>query len=116
MSHDGLEFDRSDDRSQANSSVLFERVNQYTRQLAIWKVKKSIPTHQKIKISKAIETRAKQGKSSTVLHNGMDENHKIRRHMKKRARNAVSMQTGITSGPFDLDNLSGHALQCGNRV
>jgi hypothetical protein len=79
-------------------------------------VKRALPTKQKVKISKALETRAQQGKSSVVLHNGKLENHKIRRFMKERAREDISIWTSISNGVIDIENLSGHALQCGNRV
>jgi hypothetical protein len=97
-------------------TLRLQSANQYKRQFAIWNVKKSIPTKQKIRISKTMETRAKQGKSSVVLHNGKDQDHKMRRFFKERARGDVSLQACINSGSFDIEDLSGHALQCGNRV
>jgi hypothetical protein len=36
--------------------------------------------------------------------------------MKEQARRDISIWTGISSGAIDIENLSGHALQCGNRV
>ncbi|KAH7313005.1 hypothetical protein BKA65DRAFT_600543 [Rhexocercosporidium sp. MPI-PUGE-AT-0058] len=91
-------------------------VNQYKRQFGIWKIKRAITTKQKVKISKAMETRAKQGKSSIVLHNGQVESRKIWRFMKERARENLSMWAGTGNQSFDIGDLSGHALQCGNKV
>lgn len=77
---------------------------------------RALPTKKKAKISKALETRAQQGKSSVVLHNGKVENQKIRRYMKEQMRRDISIWTSISNGTVDIENLSGHALQCGNRV
>jgi hypothetical protein len=77
---------------------------------------RALPTNKKAKISKALETRAQQGKSSVVLHNGKVEVQKIRRYLKERARREISIWTSMSNGTVDVGNLSGHALQCGNRV
>lgn len=77
---------------------------------------RALPTKKKAKISKALETRAQQGKSSVVLHNGKVEVQKIRRYMKEQARRDISIWTSISNMAVDIENLSGHALQCGNRV
>lgn len=77
---------------------------------------KALSTGKKTKISKALQTKAQQGKSSVVLHNGKVEVQKIRRHMKEQARRDMSKWTSISTVAVDIENLSGHALQCGNRV
>ncbi|KUJ20815.1 uncharacterized protein LY89DRAFT_779513 [Mollisia scopiformis] len=87
--------------------------NQYKRQFGAWNVKKALPTKKKIKISKEMETRAQQGKASMLLYNDKMENQKIRRYMKKQGRRDISIWT---SGAVDIENLTGHALQTGNRV
>ena len=89
---------------------------QYKRQFGIWNLKRALPTAKKEKISKALETRAQQGKSSVVLHKGKVEDQKVRRYMKEQARRDISIWTSISTGAVDVENLSGHALQCGNRV
>jgi hypothetical protein len=89
---------------------------QYKRQFGIWNLKRALPTTKKEKIMAALETRAQQGKSSVVRHQGKVEVKKVRRYMKEQARRDISIWTSISSGPVDVENLSGHALQCGNRV
>lgn len=94
----------------------YASVNQYKRQFGLWNLKKALPTKKKAKIRQTLETRAQQGKSSVVLHNGNVENRKMRRYMKEQARKDISIWVGISVGAVDLEELSGHALQCGNRV
>lgn len=91
-------------------------MNQYKRQFGIWNVKKAFPTKKKIKARQKIETRAQQGKDSVVMYNGKVENQKMRRYMKEQARRDISIWSGINDGAVDIEELSGHALQCGNRV
>ncbi|CZR53627.1 uncharacterized protein PAC_03507 [Phialocephala subalpina] len=94
----------------------YASVNQYKRQFGLWNVKRALPTKKKKKIRQDLETRAQQGKSSVVLHNGQVENKKMRRYMKEQTRKDMSLWTGISVEAVDLEELSGHALQCGNRV
>jgi hypothetical protein len=89
---------------------------QYKRQFGIWNLKRALPTAKKVKIMETLETRAQQGKPSVVKHQGKVEVQKVRRYMKEQARRDISIWTSISSGPVDVENLSGHALQCGNRV
>jgi hypothetical protein len=78
---------------------------------------RALPAKKKAKISKALETRAQQGKSSVVLHHGKEvEEKKIRRYIKERGRRQIVLGPSIGNGPIHIENLSGHALQCGNRV
>jgi hypothetical protein len=91
-------------------------VSQYKHQFGVWNVKKALPTKKKIKIRQEMETRAKQGKSSVLIYNGKDENPKMRRYMKEQARRDIAIRSGISDGAVDIEELSGHALQCGNRV
>jgi hypothetical protein len=91
--------------------------SQYKRQFGIWNITKALPTKKKAKISKVLETRAQQGKSSVVLQNGKEVEHKkMRRYMKEQGRREMAIWLSISNGPVDIENLSGHALQCGNRV
>jgi hypothetical protein len=90
--------------------------NQYKRQFGIWNLKRVLPTAKKEKISKVLETRAQQGKSSVVLHKGKVEVQKIRRYMKEQARRDISIFVNKSNEAVSVENLSGHALQCGNRV
>lgn len=97
--------------------VLYPRSEtQYKRQFGIWNLKRVLPTAKKEKISKLLETRAQQGKTSVVLHKGKVEGHRIRRHMKERARLGISIFANKSDEAVGIENLSGHALQCGNRV
>src|SRR5947207_6683156 len=90
--------------------------NQYKRQFGLWNMTRALPTKKKAKISKVLETRAQQGKSSVVLHNGKEvDTKKIRRYMKEQGRREISIWSSISTGAVDIENLSGHALQCGNR-
>lgn len=90
--------------------------NQYKRQFGIWKLKRALPATKKSKICETIVTRAQQEKSSMVRYNGKVEDQKIRRHLKEQIRRDKSMLWNISTDVIDIDNLSGHALQCGNRV
>jgi hypothetical protein len=90
--------------------------NQYKRQFGIWNLKRVLPTAKKEKISKLLETRAQQGKLSVVLHKGKVEVQKIRRYMKEQARLDISIFANKSNEDVAVENLSGHALQCGNRV
>lgn len=96
--------------------ALFDSETQYKRQFGIWNLKRALSTTKKEKIMAALETRAQQGKLSVVRHQGKVEVQKVRRYMKEQSRRDVSIWTRISSEPVDLENLSGHALQCGNRV
>jgi hypothetical protein len=96
--------------------VLFDSETQYKRQFGIWNLKRALSTTKKEKIMAALETRAQQGKLSVVRHQGKVEVQKVRRYMKEQSRRDMSIWTRISSEPVDLENLSGHALQCGNRV
>ena len=51
-----------------------------------------------------------------VLHKGKVEVQKIRRYMKEQARRDISMWKITSDMAIEVENLSGHALQCGNRV
>ncbi len=90
--------------------------SQYKRQFGLWKMKRALPAKKKAKIGEALETRAQQGKSSVVLHHGKVEVEKVRRYLKEQARRDISIWTSISSGAVDIENMTGHALQCGNRV
>ena len=70
----------------------------------------------KDKICKTLVTRAQQEKSSMVMHNGKVEVQKIRRHLKEQVRREKSMLWSIGNEATDIESLSGHALQCGNRM
>jgi len=85
---------------------------QYKRQFGIWNLKRALSTKEKEKIAAKLETRAQQGKPSVVRRQGEDQNQKMRRYMKEQRR----IRTSISSEPVDVENLFGHALQCGNRV
>ncbi|KAH8779124.1 hypothetical protein F5882DRAFT_297741 [Hyaloscypha sp. PMI_1271] len=89
---------------------------QYKRQFGIWSLKRALSTTKKEKITAALETRAQQGKLSVARHQGKVEIQKIRRYMKEQTRRDISIRTSISSEPVDVENLFGHALQCGNRV
>ncbi|KAH8656006.1 hypothetical protein BGZ60DRAFT_567862 [Tricladium varicosporioides] len=90
---------------------------QYKRQFGLWNIKRALTSKKKARISKVLETRAQQGKSSVVLHNGREvDNEKIRRHLKEEARRDIFLSSTINSGAVSIDDLFGHALQCGNRV
>jgi hypothetical protein len=79
-------------------------------------MKKAIPTKKKEKICRELETRAQQGKSSVVLHKGRAESQKIRRYLKERTRQKISVPPRFSVGIVDAGYLSGHALQFGNKV
>lgn len=89
---------------------------QYKRRFGIWNLKRALSTTKKEKITAVLETRAQQGKLSVVRHQGKVEVQKVRRYMKEQARRDISIRASISSEPVDVENLSGHALQCGNRV
>ncbi|KAE8444540.1 hypothetical protein EG329_014464 [Mollisiaceae sp. DMI_Dod_QoI] len=89
---------------------------QYKRQFGLWNMKRALPAKKKAKIREALETRAQQGKSSVVLDHGKVEVQKVRRYLKEQARRDISIWTNISSGAVGIENLTGHALQCGNRV
>jgi hypothetical protein len=57
------------------------------------------------------------GKSSIVKWKGQDvEPRKLRRQLKTRMRREIKMEVFPGAGHGDIEALSGHALQCGNRV
>jgi hypothetical protein len=95
---------------------LLSREKQYKRQFGLWGLKRAIPTEKKVKICQTVANRAQHGKSSVILHHGKVEVQKMRRHLKAQIRRDKSMLWSIYSGSTDIENLSGHALQCGNRV
>ena len=100
----------------ANCAATYSE-NQYKRQFGLWNMTRALPTKKKAKISKVLGTRAQQGKSSVVLHNGKEvDTKKIRRYMKEQGRREIAIWSSISTGAVGIENLSGHALQCGNRV
>lgn len=91
--------------------------SQYKRQFGIWKFKKNIPTPKKTAICDAVHTRAQMGKSSLVKYKGQDvDPGKIRRLVKTKRRQDIKMEIFMTAECGDIESLSGHALQCGNRM
>jgi hypothetical protein len=57
------------------------------------------------------------GKSSIVKWKGQDvEPRKLRRQLKIKMRGEIKMDVFLGAGRGDIEALSGHALQCGNRV
>ena len=63
-----------------------------------------------------LETRAQQGKSSLVKRQNKIEDSKVRRYLKEQARRDIAIWASIGAESVGIENLSGHALQCGNRV
>jgi hypothetical protein len=62
-----------------------------------------------------IQTRAQLGKSSLVEYKGQEvDKLQLRRYMKTKARKDLTTVMVIRNG--DIDKLSGHGLQCGNRM
>lgn len=95
------------------NSFVHHSENQYKRQFGLWNVSKVLTSKKKEKITKVLQTRSRQGKDTTVTYNGQDGNKKMRRYLKTRMRSDVSLQPSISLG---IENLFGHALQCGNRL
>ncbi|PVH82419.1 hypothetical protein DL98DRAFT_586407 [Cadophora sp. DSE1049] len=90
---------------------------QYKGQFKRWKIGKAIPAKKKEGISKTLQSRAQLGKSSVVLYKDRPvENKTIRRYLKDQARREIAIGPSMINGTSDLEFLSGHALQCGNRV
>jgi hypothetical protein len=57
------------------------------------------------------------GKSSIAKWKGQDvEPRKLRRLLKTKARQEIRMKVFLGAGRVDIEALTGHALQCGNRV
>jgi len=91
--------------------------SQYKRQFRIWKLKKNIPTPKKIAIYETVHTRAQMGKSSLVKYKGQDvDPGKLRRLSKIKRRQDIKMEIFMAAECGDIEALSGHALQCGNRM
>jgi hypothetical protein len=96
--------------------LMIDREAQYKRQFGIWNLKRALSTTKKEKIIATLETRAQQGKSSLVKRQDKIEDPKVRRYMKEQARREISIWASGISESVGVENLSGHALQCGNRV
>lgn len=88
--------------SQTNEANV--RDHQYKHHFKKWKWKKNIPTTKKIEIVEQLESRARAGKSGTVVRwqGKAAEPHKIRRYMKGKMRaesSAVSLHRPNAAGP-----------------
>jgi len=57
------------------------------------------------------------GKSSLVKYKGQNvDPGKMRRLLKTKRRQEISLEIFMDAGYGDIEALSGHALQCGNRM
>jgi hypothetical protein len=57
------------------------------------------------------------GKPSIVKYKDQDvDPEKLRRLLKIKKRQGIAMEISMDVGSEDIETLSGHALQCGNRM
>jgi len=87
--------------------------NQYKRQFGLWNISKALPSKKKEKITKVLQTRSRQRKNTAVTYNGHDQSNAMRRYLKDQMRQNVAL---LPKFSLSIENLSGHALQCGNRL
>ncbi|KAL2072966.1 hypothetical protein VTL71DRAFT_10290 [Oculimacula yallundae] len=86
---------------------------QYKRQFGIWNLAKALPSKKKEKIAKVLQTRAQQSKNTAVKYNGHDQSTAMRRYLKEQKRQNVALLPKVS---LSIENLTGHALQCGNHL
>ncbi|CAO2655582.1 Nn.00g043850.m01.CDS01 [Neocucurbitaria sp. VM-36] len=104
--------------SEMKNKHKFDAVeHQYKHHFKKWQWKKNIPTSEKKEIKKRLESRARAGKRGTdITFEGRPvELHKMRRYMKKEARN--SAQDITLEKPFDTGRaVAGPALPFANTI
>lgn len=87
--------------------------NQYKRQFGLWNISKAFSSKKKEKVTRALQTRSRKGKNTGVEFNGNDQSKAMRRYLKDKMRQDV---VRLPNFSLSIENLSGHALQCGNRL